>query len=235
MPGFVRAFLKMGIGSFVHKVTHAASNAVHSVTHAADSVVRAIPGDKKQAQTIGRYALAIPTGGLSLARNRQQAIKIAGTEAAIAGVVAGGYALASYYGAPAVAGTVANPAGYAGAVFPTTAANAPALLASSASEISGTSILSAIGSGVKTAAGVITSAKIIVDSLGRRKVLPQGADVPPGYTVVGDLPKDGNLYPPTTGNDVNAAVSSDGVGFTLPSNSGFLLLALVALAFVKGH
>lgn len=179
--------------------------------------------------------------------SEKNTVKIAKAAGAAAAIYFTGGALASYYGAAGAAGgTAASDAGtlyasgeaaggYAGAVFPSAASSGTALASSGASTVSASSLLSTLGGAVKTTAGVITSVKVIADAVGRRRVLPAGADVPPGYEIIGDYPANGNINGPLVNGDLQTdSVSSDGVGFALPANSGFLLLALVALAFVKG-
>lgn len=152
----------------------------------------------------------------------------------------GGSAVASKFGAGAATGAKAavgtNPflaggaGGSTGAGFGSAAVSS-ATLSTASTTYTAKSLLGTIGSTVKTAAGAISTARIIADALGTRKVLPEGATLPPGYNVVGDYLGDGNLNPD---ENSDPSVSSDGVGFKLPSNSGFLLLALAALAITKG-
>ena len=166
-----------------------------------------------------------------------QAQKVAKAAAIAAAVYFTGGALSSYYStasaselaAASDAGTLygsgAAAGGYGGAVFPTTASAALETVGTGAT---GTSLLSTLGSTVKGIAGTISAAKIIVDTLGNRKVLPEGASVPDGYRVVGN-------YDPATGlNPAIDSVSSDGVGFKLPSNTGLLFLAGLAAILLKG-
>lgn len=91
-------------------VTNAISHGLSGITHGADRLIRDIPGSKKEWETGGRYAAAIPTGGLSLAKNRNQALRIAGTEAALLGG-AYGLGVGGFGAAPEVAGSA--PAGWA--------------------------------------------------------------------------------------------------------------------------
>lgn len=93
----------MGWGNPFSGVTHAISSGISGITHGADRLIRDIPGSKKEWETGGRYAAAIPTGGLSLAKNRNQALRIAGTEAALLGG-AYGLGVGGFGAAPEVAG-----------------------------------------------------------------------------------------------------------------------------------
>ena len=147
---------------------------------------------------------------------------------AIAGAGAGGTAAASDAGTLYASGEAAG--GYSGAVFPASTAAGGSVTVAAGSGATQTSLLSTIASTVKGVAGTITAAKIIVDAVGRRRVLPQGADIPPGYTVIGD-------YPPGTDLNATPAVSTDNNGapsLRLPGNAGLLILALAALFIAKG-
>jgi hypothetical protein len=130
---------------------------------------------------VGRVALAIPTGGLSLAQNKKQAVKIAVADVAILGAAYGASTLFAPAAVPADSGLISS-AGANIAGFDTSVPGTASGIWSSAASVG----KGAIGAVKATGelAGAIASTRIIVDSLtGRHREITNTETVPSGWVI----------------------------------------------------